>query len=165
MWQTIRAEWNRRPGWMNGLFLLCLGMTFVIVPVDLFSTPIEHDQEVWLGIVLHGLAAKLTEPLHWFIYAAGAWGFWKMRGWMWPWAAVYTAQVAVGTMIWNYLDPRGSTLSGMLLGMVFMIPTIALWRSRRTFGGQRGQRCLAPLPPHRIDIATQAYRRCGRRMR
>ena len=137
MWQTIHAEWNRRPWWMNVLFLLCLCMTFVIVPVDLFFTPIEHDEEVWLGIVLHGMAAKLTEPLHWIIYAAGVWGFWKMRRWMWPWAAVYAAQVAIGTMIWNYHDPRGSGLSGVLLGMVFTIPTIALWRSRETFNASR----------------------------
>jgi hypothetical protein len=79
------------------------------------------------------MAAQLTEPLHGLIYASGAWGFWKMRRWMWPWAAVYAAQVAIGTTIWNYLDPRGNPLRGALLGMAFMIPTITLWRSRETF--------------------------------
>ena len=67
---------------------------FIRVPFDIFFTPIERDQEVWFGIVLRGMWAKVTEPLHWAVYAAGAWGFWKMRRWMWPWAAVYVAQVA-----------------------------------------------------------------------
>jgi hypothetical protein len=81
---------------------------------------------------LHGIWAKATEPLHWAVYAAGAWGFWKMRRWMWPWAAVYAAQIAVGTVIWNYLDPRGNAGLGAVVG-AFLIPTIALWRSRSTF--------------------------------
>jgi hypothetical protein len=63
----------------------------------------------------------------------GAWGFWKMRRWMWPWAAVYAAQIAVGTLIWNYHDPRGSGALGALLAAGFLIPTIALWRSRSIF--------------------------------
>ncbi len=41
---------------------------------------------VWLGFMLTGWAAKATEPLHWLIYGAGAYGFWKMSRWMWPWA-------------------------------------------------------------------------------
>ena len=107
------------------------------MPLDLFFTPIEGDEEVWFGIVLRGLAAKLTEPLHWAIYAAGAWGFWKMRRWMWPWAAVYVAQIAIGTVIWNVTDPRGNGWLGALVGGVFMIPTIALWRSKQTFARPR----------------------------
>jgi len=63
----------------------------------------------------------------------GARGFWKMRRWMWPWAALYTAQIAVGTLIWNYQDPRGSGAPGALLAAAFLIPTIALWRSRPLF--------------------------------
>ena len=133
MLQIIRAEWLRRPWWMNLMFLLCLYMAFIRVPLDVFFTPIERDEEVWFGVVLHGLWAKATEPLHWAVYAAGAWGFWKMRRWMWPWAAIYVAQIAVGTMIWNYHDPRGNGSLGALLGITFLIPTIALWRSRGAF--------------------------------
>ncbi len=133
MRQIIRAEWLRRPWWMNLMFLLCLYMAFIRVPLDIFFTPIEHDQEVWFGIVLRGIWAKATEPLHWAVYAAGAWGFWKMRRWVWPWAAIYVAQIAVGTVIWNYHDPRGSGSIGALLGIAFLIPTIALWRSRGAF--------------------------------
>lgn len=119
---------------MNVALLLCLYMSVVRVPLDLFLTPIERDEEVWLGIVLRGMPAKLTEPLHWAIYAAGAWGFWKMRAWMWPWAAVYAAQIAVGAMIWNSIDPRGSGwLGALFVGCIFMIPTTALWRSKQAF--------------------------------
>jgi len=39
---------------------------------------------VWLRV--DGLV-NATKPLHWLIYGAGAFGFWKMRPWMWPWAA------------------------------------------------------------------------------
>jgi hypothetical protein len=53
---------------------------------------------------------------------------------MWPWAAVYSAQVAIGMFVWNLLDPRGG---GLVVGLVafalFLLPTIALWRARRVF--------------------------------
>ena len=32
MLQIIRAEWLRRPWWMNLMFLLCLYMAFIRVP-------------------------------------------------------------------------------------------------------------------------------------
>ena len=133
MWDAIRAEWKRRPWWMNLMLMLCVYMACIRVPFDIAFTPIERDQEVWFGIVLRGVWAKATEPLHWAVYAAGAWGFWKMRRWMWPWAAVYVAQIALGTVIWNYHDPRGNGWLGAMVGATFMIPTIALWRSRSRF--------------------------------
>jgi hypothetical protein len=133
VWSRIRAEWRTRPWWMNLLLGVCLYMTFFYVPRDFFVTPIDVDQEVWFGILLHGIAAKLTEPLHWAIYAAGAYGFWKMRPWMWPWAALYVAQVAVGTAVWNLTGPRGNGAMGALVALVILVPAIALWRSRRAF--------------------------------
>ena len=129
----LRNEWQRRPWWMNAAFLLCLYMSLFYVPRDLFFTPIHGDEEVWLGIVLRDAAAKATEPLHWAIYAAGAWGFWRMRAWMWPWAAIYVAQIAIGTVVWNFTDPRGSGWPGLALACVFLIPAIALWRNRAVF--------------------------------
>ena len=120
---------------MNLLFGFCLYMTFVYLPFDLFWKPVAADEEVWFGVTLHGWPAKLTAPLHWAIYGLGAWGFWKMRAWMWPWAAVYAAQVAVGMLVWNLLDPRGGgLLAGLVAGAVFLVPTVALWRARGQFG-------------------------------
>ena len=90
-----RMKIGRRPWWMNALFAFCLYMSFAYMPFDLFWKNVATDEEVWFGLMLHGWAAKLTEPLHWAIYAGGAYGFWKMRPWMWPWAAVYTAQISI----------------------------------------------------------------------
>lgn len=130
----IAGEWARRPGWMNLVFLFCLYMTFVYVPFDLFLKPVANDEEVWFGFTLHGWWAKATEPVHWVIYAALAYGFWKMKRWMWPWAAVYVAQVAVAMLAWNVIDPRGGGwLAGSVAGAVFAVPTIALWRARAAF--------------------------------
>ena len=104
----IAAEWGKRRWWMNLTFLFCLYMTFIYLPFDLFLKPVADDEEVWLGFTLHGWWAKATEPLHWLIYAAGAYGFWKMKHWMWPWAAAYVGQVALAMLLWNVIDPRGA---------------------------------------------------------
>lgn len=131
----VAAEWAKRCWWMNLLFVFCLYMTFVYMPFDLFLKPVAADAEVWLGLTLRGWWAKATEPLRWLIYAAGAYGFWKMKRWMWPWAAVYVAQVAVAMFVWNVIDPVGAGwVWGTVAGAVFLIPTIALLRSRSAFG-------------------------------
>jgi hypothetical protein len=129
-----RSELRRRPWWMNALFGFCLYMTFIYMPFDVFWKSVDSDDEVWFGVRLHGWQAKLTEPLHWLIYMAGAYGFWRMRPWMWPWAALYVAQIVVGMLVWNLLDPRGAGwLGGSVAAAVFLVPTIALWRARARF--------------------------------
>lgn len=121
---------------MNALFAFCLYMSFVYVPFDLFLKDVARDEEVWFGFLLRGWAAKLTEPIHWAIYAAGAYGFWKMRPWMWPWAAVYAAQISLGMLVWNLRDARGrGWTGGLVAAIVFLIPTIALWKARDRFRG------------------------------
>jgi len=122
---------------MTGLFWFCLFMAFVYLPYDFFWKPVARDQEVWLGFLLEGWAAKATEPLHWAIYAAGAYGFWKMRPWLHPWAALYTASIAIGMLVWSARDPRGP---GVLVGLVpcaaFGALAAALWRARGSFSGK-----------------------------
>ena len=131
---AIANEWAARCWWMNLMFLFCLYMTFIYLPFDLFLKPVAEDEEVWFGFTLHGWWAKATEPLHWLIYAAGAYGFWKMKPWMWPWAAVYVAQVSLAMLLWNLLDPRGSGwLAGSVAAAVLLVPTVALLRARNTF--------------------------------
>src|SRR4030095_7262831 len=136
MLPRLRAEWARRPWWLHLMLLLCAYMVVVRVPMDVFLTPLERAQEVWFGIVLHGAGARATEPVHWLIYALGAWGFFRMRRWMWPWAAIYAAQIAVGNAVWNLGDPRGAGWAGVFLVVVFLVPAVALWRSRERFGDQ-----------------------------
>ncbi|MGD9602423.1 MAG: hypothetical protein AB7O21_06445 [Gammaproteobacteria bacterium] len=133
---AIRNDWRRRPAWMNLVFYFCVYMTFVYMPFDLFFKPIARDHEVWFGFALHGKWAKATEPLHWLIYGAGAYGFWKMKPWMWPWAAVYCAQVVIGMFVWNVVNPLGAGwLAGLVAAAVFAVPTVALARARARFDG------------------------------
>lgn len=130
----VVAELRRRPWWMNVLWGFCLYMTFIYLPYDLFFKPVAEDEEVWFGFVLHGWAAKLTAPLHWLIYAAGAYGFWKMARWMWPWAALYMAQVAIAMLVWNLIDERGGGwTAGLVSAAIVLLPTVALWLAKGRF--------------------------------
>ena len=134
IWPPLVAELRRRPWWMNALWAFCLYMTFIYMPFDLFFKPVAEDEEVWFGFVLTGWAAKATEPLHWLIYGAGAYGFWKMSRWMWPWAGVYAAQVMVAMLVWNLVDARGGGwIPGLIAAAVFAVPTAALLLAKRRF--------------------------------
>ena len=84
MSQWWRERLAPRPWWMNAVMLFCAYMTFIHMPWDIFVKPVAQDAEAWFGFLLRGWGAKLTEPLHWAIYAAGTYGFWRMRAWMWP---------------------------------------------------------------------------------
>ena len=130
----IAAALRPRPWWMNLLWGFCLYMTFIYMPYDLFLKPVAEDEEVWFGFALRGWAAKLTEPLHWLIYGAGAWGFWRMSRWLWPWAALYAAQVVIAMFAWNVVDERGGGwLPGLIAAAIFCVPMIALWRAKPRF--------------------------------
>ena len=106
------------------------------MPFDMFTKPYDSWEEVWFGVKLTGWAAKLTEPLHWLIYGAGSYGIWKMKTWMWPWGAVYGAQVVVAMFVYSFLE-GGATQSGLgggiIAALIFSIPTIALWRAKALF--------------------------------
>jgi len=134
-----RARMQRRPWWMNGLMFFCFYMAIVAIPYDFFHTPLVHDHQVWFGIVWRSWAAKLGELAHWAVYAAGAYGFWRMRTWMWPWAAVYAGQVAFSMFIW-FAFYRGGP-GGVLAAFISLIPygglTLLLWRARPVFHALR----------------------------
>jgi hypothetical protein len=141
MWNAIVAQWAERPWWMNLIWFFCLYMTFIYMPFDIFTKPFERLEEIWFGFTLHGWPAKITEPVHWAIYAAGAYGFWKMKSWMWPWAAVYCAQIVIAMVVFNVIsgpefgDNRGGgPWAAVISGIIFSVPTIALWRARNAFG-------------------------------
>ena len=40
-----RAQRRRRPWWMNGLMYFCIFMAAVALPLDLFHTPVAHDDQ------------------------------------------------------------------------------------------------------------------------
>ena len=139
MGQWMRERLRQRPWWMNVLMIFCAYMTVVYMPWDFFVKPVAHDAEAWFGFLLHGWWAKLTEPLHWAIYAAGAYGFWRMRHWMWPWAALYTTQVALGVFVWNVVYVGG--WRGWCVGLVSFVPlaalAVALWNAQELLGRRR----------------------------
>ncbi len=135
----LRERLRQRPWWMNLLMIFCAYMTFIHMPYDLFIKPVAVDQEAWFGLLLRGWGAKLTEPLHWAIYTAGAYGFWRMSRWMYPWAALYAAQVTFGMLVWNIVYVGG--LRGWVVGLLSLIPfgalTLGLWNARESFGKKR----------------------------
>ncbi len=129
------ARSQLRPWWMTALLLFCAYMTFVYVPWDLFVKPLALDEEVWFGLRFHGVAAKLLALPHWAIYAAGMVGFWRMRRWMWPYAALYVAQVAIAMFVWPLLYVGGgrALLIAIVSGAAFGALALALWRARPLF--------------------------------
>jgi hypothetical protein len=109
-------------------------MAFAYVPWDFLYKPLERDEEVWFGIVLRGWPAKVTEPLHWLVYALGTYGFWRMKRWMHPWAAVYAGQVALSMLVWSYTDPRSrGPWTGWVAALAAGGVALALWRGRALF--------------------------------
>ena len=79
MTSWLRERLAARPWWMNAMMIFCAYYAFFHFPYDLFIKPVERDAEAWFGFLVYGWAAKLTEPIHGFLYAAGAYGFWRMR--------------------------------------------------------------------------------------
>ena len=138
IWAVAKPELARRPWWMNLMWAFCLYMTFIYVPWDLFIKPLAEDQEVWFGLMLHGWAAKAGAVAHWAVYGAGAYGFWRMSRWMWPWAAVYVAQIVFSMVVWNLVDDRGGVIAALISGAIFLVPTVALWRAKGRFRGHLG---------------------------
>lgn len=65
--------------------------------------------------------ALATAPLHWAIFAAGAWGFWAGRPWILPAAAGYVFYVALSHLIWSEASPHGR---GWPIGL---IQAVAIW--------------------------------------
>ncbi len=132
----LKQVFSGRPLWMNGLMLFCAYMTFIYMPFDMLK-PVDQDQEVWFGIMLTGWAAKATEPLHWIIYGLGCYGFFKMKSWMYPWAAVYVAQIAIAMFVWSILNENGNLRSGLIAGAMFTLLGIALFVAKDKFRGEQ----------------------------
>jgi short-subunit dehydrogenase len=139
MGSFVREHLQRRPWWMNFLLLICFVRAAFVIPSDFFFTPVAFAEEVWFGILFTGWAAKLTEPLHWAIFAAGAYGFWRMSPWMWPWAAVYTAQVAFSSLVWSifHVGGLGGWALGLVTGLLVGLLAFALWNARDRFTERR----------------------------
>ncbi len=110
--------------------VFCLGSVVFLVCRDLFL-PHVRDVEVWFGFEVRGAAALLTAPLHWAMFAVGAWGFWTQRPWILPAAAGYSFYIALAHLIWNQTSPNGSGwLAGLAEAIVFSLPGVIFLRAR-----------------------------------
>lgn len=111
--------------------LFCLASVALLVWRDLF-VPHVRDVEVWFGFEVHGTLARLTAPIHWAIFLAGAWGFWLQRPWILSWAAAYAFYIAFSHLVWNQTSPNGyGWVSGAAQTVLFALPGFWLLRARR----------------------------------
>lgn len=131
----LRHRLSQRPAWMNALMLFAAFQVFVYSPWDILIKPIDRDVDVWFGIMLTGWAAKVGGILHLIVYAIGLYGFWRMRRWVRPWAALYVAQLAFSMFIWpiGHFGGLRGWLMGIVAGGLFGALALALWRSRDAF--------------------------------
>jgi len=113
----------------TGLALLCAATVVFLAARDLLL-PETGDVEVWLGFELRGTAALLSAPLHWALFALGAWAFWRARPWIWPAAAAYVFYVAASHLIWSEASPNGR---GWPMGLLQAtgISLIGVWVLRK----------------------------------
>jgi hypothetical protein len=117
---------------------LCCGATVVFLAARDLFVPEVRDVEVWLGFELRGRWARLTAPLHWAIFAFGAFAFWRAKRWIWTAAAAYTFYVAASHLIWSEASPNGHGWPmGLLQAAGFTLIGIWLLRSRWPSHGSR----------------------------
>lgn len=130
----VKAEWAKRPWWLNLILLFSLYMTFVYSVFDVVLKPLDEDEDVWLGVMFTGWAAKVGGVVHWIVYGALAWGIWFMRPWAWWLGSLYATQVAIAMFTWPLLqNPDGGWVPSVVAGSLFAVPAVAFWRSRALF--------------------------------
>jgi hypothetical protein len=117
---------------MTALALFCAATVVFLVPRDLLFSDARYV-EVWFGLEVHGTAALVTAPLHWAIFALGAYAFWRQRPWIVRAAAGYAFYVALSHLIWSEASPKGhGWLVGLAQAALFSIPGFLLLRAGRT---------------------------------
>jgi hypothetical protein len=116
---------------MTAHAVFCAATVVFLAWRDLF-VPHVRDVEVWGGFELRGAAAHWTAPLHWLVFAVGAWGFWRARPWILPCAAAYVFYVALSHLVWSEASPNGNGWPiGLLQAAAISIPGFLLLRAAR----------------------------------
>ena len=117
---------------MTAIGAFCILALLVTVPSDLL-VPAARDVEVWLGFELHGRLAMLTAPIHWAVFALGAWAAWTAQPWIVPCAAGYMFYVALSHLVWSEASPHGRGWPiGLAEAAAFTALGVLLLRSART---------------------------------
>ena len=128
---TAEPPGRARPSWMTAMALFCVATVVLLVPRDLFYSDARFV-EVWFGFELRGAAARLTAPLHWAIFALGAWAFWTQQPWITRAAAGYAFYVAASHLVWSEASPNGNGwLMGIAQAAALSIPGFLLLRAER----------------------------------
>ena len=126
---------RRELDWVMAAF--CLVTIVFLVYRDL-ALPHVRDTEVWFGFELRGALALATAPLHWAIFAVGAWLFWKGHPRAWLYASLYAAYIALSHLVWNLTSAAGGGLvAGLVQLGVFLIPAALLFWLHGDRGSQR----------------------------
>jgi hypothetical protein len=116
---------------MRAMAGFCLVTVVFLAARDLFHAE-SRDVEVWLGFELRGAAARWTAPLHWIVFAVGAWAFWTRRPWIVPAAAGYVFYVALSHLVWSEASPNGNGWPvGLAQALAISVPGVLLWRAGR----------------------------------
>jgi hypothetical protein len=117
---------------MTAAALFCAVTVGFLAARDLF-VPHVRDVEVWFGFELHGAPARWTAPLHWGIFALGAWAFWRAKPWIAPAAAGYAFYVALSHLVWSEASPHGRGWPiGLVQAAVLSVPGWLLLRAHRS---------------------------------
>jgi len=95
-----------RPWWLTVLAVVCAAAFVINVARDLLFLELRYT-EVWFGFEVKGLAALATAPLHWLIFAVGAWASWNRLPWAVPAAAAYVFYVAFSHLVWSEVSANG----------------------------------------------------------
>jgi hypothetical protein len=115
----------------QALALFCAATVVFLAARDLLLPEIR-DVEVWLGFEVRGAAARASAPLHWAIFAAGAWAFWRGLPWVWTAAAAYVFYVALSHLVWSEASPNGRGWPmGLLQATGISLLGLVLLRLRR----------------------------------
>jgi hypothetical protein len=124
---------------MTLLSAVCLAALLINVPRDLFFAD-NRGVEVWLGFEVTGWAAILSAPVHWAIFAMGAWAFWAARPRVVAWAAAYVFYVALSHLVWSEASPNGRGLPiGLAQAAGISVVGFLLLRSRASLRSAVGQ--------------------------
>jgi hypothetical protein len=126
------APSHQRPAWMTALAAVCALTVVVSVFRDVFL-PANRWMEIWFGFEITGWPALATAPIHWAIFAAGAYGFWNQRPWAGPCAAGYLVYAGFAHLVWSEVSPHGR---GIAIGLVQAaalsgLGLLILWKSRQ----------------------------------
>ena len=126
-----------RPWWMTLGAVVCMLTVAISVVRDLFF-PETRNVEVWLGFEITGPLAVATAPIHWAIFAVGAWAFWTARPWTARFAAAYVFYAAFAHLVWSEASPNGRGWQiGLVQAVALSAVAFSLLRAnqRRIVGG------------------------------